>query len=54
MVWQRVYRFALVIAMSALTLTAQTGSGTVQGVVKDASSAVVAGRNREHRLHRTP
>src|SRR5439155_8376494 len=43
MVWHRVYRFALSIAMSALTLTAQTGSGRVQGVVTDASSAVVAG-----------
>src|SRR5450759_4123001 len=43
MVWHRIYRFALLIALSALTLTAQTGSGTVQGVVRDASSAVVAG-----------
>ncbi len=43
MIWHRICRFALVIAMSALTLTAQTGSGTVQGVVRDASSAVVAG-----------
>ena len=43
MVWNRIYRIALLIAMSALTLTAQTGSGTVQGVVRDASSAVVAG-----------
>ena len=40
---QRLIRFLLLVAFSALTLTAQTGSGTVQGVVKDASSAVVAG-----------
>ena len=41
---QRVLRFALMAAMSALILTAQqTGSGTVQGVVRDVSSAVVAG-----------
>ena len=40
---QRVFRFVLLTAMSALILTAQTGSGTVQGVVRDASSAVVAG-----------
>ena len=39
----RVYRFALLIAMFALTLTAQTGSGRVQGVVRDATSAVIAG-----------
>jgi hypothetical protein len=37
------YRFALLIAMFALTLTGQTGSGTVQGVVRDATSAVIAG-----------
>src|SRR6516225_2423459 len=37
------YRFALLIAMFAFTLTGQTGSGTVQGVVKDATSAVIAG-----------
>ncbi len=40
---QRVIRFLLLVAISALTLMAQTGSGTIQGVVKDASSAVVAG-----------
>ncbi len=40
---QRIFRFALLIALSALILTAQTGSGTVQGVVRDASSAVIAG-----------
>ena len=40
---QRVVRFLLLIATSALTLMAQAGSGTIQGVVKDASSAVVAG-----------
>lgn len=40
---QRLIRFLLLVAFSALTLMAQTGSGTVQGIVKDASSAVVAG-----------
>src|SRR5271157_4188246 len=40
---QRVFRFVLLTVMSALILTAQTGSGTVQGVVRDASSAVVGG-----------
>jgi hypothetical protein len=41
---QPVLRFALMAAMSALILTAQqTGSGTVQGVVRGVSSAVVAG-----------
>ena len=45
MCWHRVYRFALLIAMFALTLTAQTGSGTVQGVVRDATSAVISGAN---------
>jgi len=43
MLSQRIIRFLLSIAISALTLMAQTGSGTIQGVVKDASSAVVAG-----------
>ena len=43
MVWHRVYRIALLVALSALTITAQTGSGRVQGVVTDASSAAVAG-----------
>ncbi|MFB3826101.1 MAG: carboxypeptidase-like regulatory domain-containing protein, partial [Bryobacteraceae bacterium] len=40
---RRVLRFAVLIAISALALVAQTGSGTVQGVVKDATSAVIAG-----------
>ena len=40
---QRLLRFLLLTAISALTVMAQTGSGTVQGVVTDASSAVVAG-----------
>lgn len=39
----RVFRLALLAALSALVVMAQTGSGTVQGVVKDTSSAVVAG-----------
>jgi len=39
---QRLFRFLLLTAISALTVMAQTGSGTVQGVVTDASSAVVA------------
>ena len=43
MVWHRGYRFALLIAMSALMLPAQTGSGTVQGVVRDSTSAVIGG-----------
>ncbi len=43
MIWHRMNRFALLTAMSVLPLTAQTGSGTVQGLVKDASAAVVAG-----------
>src|SRR6266581_4054136 len=40
---QRLFRFLLPTAISALTVMAQTGSGTVRGVVTDASSAVVAG-----------
>lgn len=44
MLLRRIFLFAALTIMSALFLTAQqTGSGTVQGVVKDASSAVVAG-----------
>jgi len=39
----RALRFALLLALSALILLGQTGSGTVQGVVKDASSAVISG-----------
>ena len=44
---QRVSLIALAIVMSALVLSAQTytGNGTVQGVVKDASSAVIVGAN---------
>jgi len=40
---RQVFRFALLTVMSALILSAQTGRGTIQGVVKDASSAVIAG-----------
>ena len=43
MVWRRVYLFALLIAVCALPLAAQTGSGTVEGVVRDASAGIVAG-----------
>src|SRR5262249_31111064 len=43
MPFQRVLRLALVSFVATLVLKAQTGSGTVQGVVKDASSAVIAG-----------
>ena len=43
MLLQLASRVALSAVVSAMILTAQTGSGTVQGVVKDASSAVVAG-----------
>jgi hypothetical protein len=44
MISQRVFRFALAAIMSALILTAQqTGSGKVQGVVRDTTSAVAAG-----------
>ncbi len=43
MLSRRTIRFLLLAAVSALALVAQTGSGTVQGVVRDASSAVVAG-----------
>jgi hypothetical protein len=45
MLLYRVNRFALLIIMSALMLPAQTGSGTVQGVVRDATSAVIVGAN---------
>jgi hypothetical protein len=38
-------RLAFLGCLSALALIAQTGSGKVQGVVKDTSSAVVAGAN---------
>jgi hypothetical protein len=40
---QRIFRFAVLAVVSALILTAQTGSGTVQGVVRDANSGVVPG-----------
>ena len=40
---KRVFRFLLLIGTSALIALAQTGSGTVQGIVKDATTAVVAG-----------
>lgn len=40
---QRTLRFLLLAAISVTTVAAQTGSGHVEGVVKDASSAVVAG-----------
>ncbi len=40
---RRILRSLLLTAISALTVAAQTGSGTVQGVVKDASSGVVVG-----------
>ena len=43
MCWHRVYWFVLLIAMFALALTAQTGGGRVQGVVRDATSAVMSG-----------
>src|SRR5262249_37976483 len=43
MVWRRVCGSALLTVLSAVMLTAQTGSGTIQGVVRDASSAVIAG-----------
>src|SRR5262245_61678497 len=39
---QRVLRLALLICV-ATRILAQTGSGTVQGVVRDATSAVIAG-----------
>jgi hypothetical protein len=39
---QRILRLALLIFLATLVLTAQTGSGTIQGVVTDASSAVIA------------
>ncbi|MGD0499157.1 MAG: TonB-dependent receptor [Bryobacteraceae bacterium] len=40
---RRVFRFALLAALFALTLTAQTGSGRVQGTVKDSSGASIPG-----------
>src|SRR5574340_688587 len=43
MLSHRVFPLVLLTLVSALKLMAQTGSGTVQGIVKDASSAVVAG-----------
>src|ERR1039458_413963 len=45
MLLYRASRFAILIVMSALMLPAQTGSGTVQGVVRDAASALIAGAN---------
>ena len=45
MISQRVCLIALAIIMSALVLSAQPGSGTIQGVVRDTSSAVIAGAN---------
>ena len=43
MVWHRLHRFGLLIAISACMLPAQTGSGIVQGVVRDSTSALIAG-----------
>ncbi|MGD0497991.1 MAG: TonB-dependent receptor [Bryobacteraceae bacterium] len=40
---QRGFRVVLLAALFALTLTAQTGNGTVQGAVKDASGASIPG-----------
>lgn len=45
MLLTRVFRLAGLIVLAALIVRAQTGSGKIQGVVKDASSAVVAGAN---------
>jgi hypothetical protein len=45
MLSQRVLLIGVAIIMSGLVLSAQTGSGTVQGVVRDASSGVIAGAN---------
>jgi hypothetical protein len=42
---KRILGFLLLTAVSVLTAIAQTGSGTVQGAVKDASSAAVVGAN---------
>ena len=42
MLLQKVLRLALWIFAATLVLTAQTGSGTVEGVVRDATSAVIA------------
>jgi len=43
MMSQRVFLFASLAVMSVLIATAQTGSGRVQGSVKDASGAPIAG-----------
>ncbi|MGE5569590.1 MAG: TonB-dependent receptor [Rhodospirillales bacterium] len=43
MISQRPFSLLLLLALSALVLLAQTGSGRVQGVVQDTSSAVIAG-----------
>ncbi|MGD0501028.1 MAG: carboxypeptidase regulatory-like domain-containing protein [Bryobacteraceae bacterium] len=40
---RQVFRFAVLAALFALTLTAQTGSGRVQGTVKDSSGASIPG-----------
>ncbi|MGD0500922.1 MAG: TonB-dependent receptor [Bryobacteraceae bacterium] len=40
---RQIFRFALLAALFALTLTAQTGSGRVQGTVKDSSGASIPG-----------
>src|SRR5215467_8759639 len=45
MLSERILRFALLAFMPVLSLTAQTGSGTIQGVVRDASAGVIAGAN---------
>jgi hypothetical protein len=42
---QRVLLIGVAIIISGLVLSAQTGSGTVQGVVRDASSGVIVGAN---------
>src|SRR5882672_2040202 len=43
MLFMRVLRFAMLTALSVLLLYSQTGSGKIQGVVRDSSSALVAG-----------
>jgi hypothetical protein len=43
MLLQRILRLVLLIFLATPVLTAQTGSGTVQGMVRDAASAVIAG-----------
>jgi len=45
MLSRRVLLIGVAIIISGLVLSAQTGSGTVQGVVRDASSGVIAGAN---------